>query len=103
MMRGVKELARDAYPAAPVESAARDVLRPQVRTSLVEIGINTTIGSKDIGYKLRCSRPIPFDIEYTRTLEYGAARHLLKRDGFGALIAVTEDRIMPASLEQLED
>jgi len=58
--------------------------------------------SKDIGYELRCAKPIPFDIEYTRTLGYGAVRYLLK-GGSGALIAITGGRITPVALEQLED
>ncbi len=30
-----------------------------------------------LGYELRCARPIPFDIDYTRTLGYGAVHFLL--------------------------
>jgi 6-phosphofructokinase len=30
-----------------------------------------------LGYELRCRQPIPFDIDYTRTLGYGAVRFLL--------------------------
>ena len=37
--------------------------------------------SVTIGYELRCAAPIPFDIDYTRTLGYGAARFLLGEDG----------------------
>ena len=29
-----------------------------------------------LGYELRCMAPIPFDIDYTRTLGYGAVRFL---------------------------
>jgi 6-phosphofructokinase 1 len=31
-----------------------------------------------LGYELRCTQPIPFDIDYTRTLGYGAVRFLLR-------------------------
>ena len=31
-----------------------------------------------LGYNLRCAPPIPFDIDYTRTLGYGAVRFLLE-------------------------
>jgi 6-phosphofructokinase 1 len=78
------------------------LLRQRVRASLAELGLDTTVVSKDIGYELRCARPIPFDIEYTRTLGYGAVRYLIK-GGSGALIAITGGRITPVSLEQLED
>jgi 6-phosphofructokinase 1 len=33
-----------------------------------------------LGYELRCKQPIPFDIDYTRTLGYGAVRFLLDED-----------------------
>ena len=66
------------------------------------LGLETTIVTKDIGYELRCAKPIPFDIEYTRTLGYGAVRYLLK-GGSGALIAITGGRITPVALEQLQD
>jgi len=43
-----------------------------------------TVVNKDIGYELRCAKPVPFDVEYTRTLGFGAVRYLL-RGGSGAL------------------
>lgn len=36
-----------------------------------------TVVDKEIGYELRCCSPIPFDIDYTRRLGYGAVRCLL--------------------------
>jgi len=30
-----------------------------------------------LGYELRCAQPLPFDIDYTRTLGWGAVRYLL--------------------------
>jgi 6-phosphofructokinase 1 len=30
-----------------------------------------------LGYELRCAQAIPFDVDYTRTLGYGAVRFLL--------------------------
>ena len=37
-----------------------------------------TITDLTLGYELRCAPPVPFDIDYTRTLGYGAARFLLQ-------------------------
>jgi 6-phosphofructokinase len=102
-MPSIKELERDAYGQVHLSDLPLGpLLRQQVRASLVELGLNTTIVSKDIGYELRCARPIPFDIEYTRTLGYGAVRYLLK-GGSGALIAITGGRITPIAFEQLKD
>ncbi len=102
-MPSIKELERDAYGQVHLSDLPLgSLLRQQVRTSLAELGLDTTVVSKDIGYELRCAKPIPFDIEYTRTLGYGAVRYLLK-GGSGALIAITGGRITLVALEQLED
>jgi 6-phosphofructokinase 1 len=38
-----------------------------------------------VGYELRCAPPIPFDVDYTRTLGFGAARFLLAEQVSDAL------------------
>jgi 6-phosphofructokinase 1 len=102
-MPSIKELERDAYGQVHLSDLPLGaLLRERVRASLQALGLDTTVVSKDIGYELRCARPIPFDIEYTRTLGYGAVRYLVK-GGSGALIAITGGRITPVSLEQLVD
>ena len=53
------------------------LLRDRVRAALKQLGIGATVVTKDIGYELRCAKPLPFDVEYTRTLGYGAVRYLL--------------------------
>ena len=78
------------------------VLRDAVRKRLDEIGVDMTVVNKDIGYELRCAKPVPFDVEYTRTLGYGAVRYLL-RGGSGALIALTGGRVTPVTLADLQD
>jgi 6-phosphofructokinase len=78
------------------------VLRDGVRKRLLELGVETTIMSKDIGYELRCAKPVPFDLDYTRTLGYGAVRYLLD-GGSGALIALRGGRVEPMRLEELID
>ena len=66
------------------------------------LAIDATVVAKDIGYELRCAKPVPFDVEYTRTLGYGAVRYLL-RGGSGALIALTGGRETPVTLADLQD
>ncbi|HEY3676870.1 MAG TPA: 6-phosphofructokinase [Candidatus Tumulicola sp.] len=78
------------------------VLRDGVRKRLSELGVETTIMSKDVGYELRCAKPVPFDLDYTRTLGYGAVRYLLD-GGSGALIALRGGRVEPMRLEELID
>ncbi|MGO9602930.1 MAG: diphosphate--fructose-6-phosphate 1-phosphotransferase [Candidatus Binataceae bacterium] len=78
------------------------ILRDRIREALEKLKIKATVVAKDIGYELRCAKPVPFDVEYTRTLGYGAVRYLLN-GGSGALIAITGGRVTPVSLSDLED
>lgn len=78
------------------------VLRDGVRRRLSEIGVDATVMAKDIGYELRCAKPVPFDLDYTRTLGYAAVRYLLD-GGSGSLIALSGGRIEPVRLEELLD
>lgn len=63
-----------------------------VRKSLKQRDIEITIVDKNIGYELRAADPIPFDIEYTKNLGYGAVKFLL-RGGSGAMITIYEGRL----------
>jgi 6-phosphofructokinase len=47
-----------------------------------------------LGYELRSAQPIPYDIDYTRTLGYGAVRFLLSEPG--------EERLKPGGLVCLD-
>jgi 6-phosphofructokinase 1 len=96
-------VSRDAYGhvrLADVPLGA--VLRDAVRKRLEEVGVDMTVVNKDIGYELRCAKPVPFDVEYTRTLGFGAVRYLL-RGGSGALIALSGGRVTPVTLADLQD
>jgi 6-phosphofructokinase len=78
------------------------VLRDGLRKRLNAIGLDTAVMAKDIGYELRCAKPVPFDLDYTRTLGYGAVRYLLD-GGSGSLIALTGGHVQPVRLEELLD
>jgi ATP-dependent phosphofructokinase / diphosphate-dependent phosphofructokinase len=94
---------RDAYGNVRLaDIPIGTVLRDAVRKRLSELGLGTTVVPKDIGYELRCAKPVPFDVEYTRTLGYGAVRYLLK-GGSGALIALSGGHVVPVTLEELTD
>ncbi len=77
-------------------------LRDAVDRRLKELGIDITVVPKDIGYELRCAKPVPFDLEYTRTLGYGAIKFLLG-GGSGALVALSGGRVVPVTLDELRD
>jgi 6-phosphofructokinase 1 len=96
-------VSRDAYGhvrLADVPLGA--VLRDGVRARLDELGIEGTVLTKDIGYELRCAKPVAFDVDYTRTLGYGAVRYLIG-GGSGALIALSGGRVHPVKLDELLD
>jgi ATP-dependent phosphofructokinase / diphosphate-dependent phosphofructokinase len=94
---------RDAYGNIRLgELPIGPVLRNAVQRRLREMGVDVLIVAKDIGYELRCAKPVPFDVEYTRTLGYGAVRYLLG-GGSGALIALSGGRVVPVQLSELVD
>lgn len=78
------------------------VLKNYVQQTLESMGLQIAIADKNIGYELRAADPIPFDVEYTRNLGYGAIRYLLK-GGTGSLITVFENSIRPVSFVELID
>jgi 6-phosphofructokinase 1 len=93
----------DAYGHVSIADIPLGILlRDRVRSALKQLGIDVTVVAKDIGYELRCAKPLPFDTEYTRTLGYGAVRYLLS-GGSGALIAIAGGRVTPVEFAELLD
>ncbi len=78
------------------------IIKTAVGARLKELGIKVTIVSKDIGYELRCTDPIPFDMEYTRDLGYCAAKYLIE-GGSGAMVTVQEGKFKPIRFEDMLD
>ncbi len=79
-----------------------DVCKAKVRARLAELGIRTTIVSKNIGYEVRCADPIPFDMEYTRDLGYCAAKYVIE-GGSDALISVQQGSFKPVPFSEIMD
>ncbi len=77
-----------------------DVCKARVRRRLAEMGIKSTIVSKNIGYEVRCADPIPFDMEYTRDLGYCAAKHLID-GGTNALVSIQQGRFKPVPFDAI--
>lgn len=78
------------------------VLKNFVKKTLDAMGIDITIVDKNIGYELRAADPIPYDIEYTRNLGYGAIKFLLS-GGTGAMIVFDEGKLRPISFVEMID
>ena len=79
-----------------------DGLKKAAQRRLKELGIKTTIVSKNIGYELRCADPIPFDIEYTRDLGYCAAKYLFS-GGNAAMVSLQGGNFVPIPFSQMID
>lgn len=78
------------------------VLKHEVKKILEEYSIKTTIVDKNIGYELRAAPPIPFDVEYTRNLGFGAVKFLLE-GGKGSIICFEEGRVREIPFSQITD
>ncbi|MCG8555589.1 MAG: 6-phosphofructokinase [Proteobacteria bacterium] len=79
-----------------------DLLKRGVLARLRELGLKSTVVSKNIGYELRCTDPIPFDMEYTRDLGYCASKYLLE-GGTGAMITIQRGVFKPVPFTDMLD
>lgn len=78
------------------------IIKARVQQKLKELGLKATIVSKNIGYELRCTDPIPFDMEYTRDLGYCAAKYLIE-GGSGAMVTVQQGKFKPIRFADMLD
>jgi 6-phosphofructokinase len=70
---------------------------------LGELKLKVSFIDKDLGYELRSADPIPYDMEYTRDLGYGAVK-FLRSDAagdFGAIISFVGGRMQPLPFDQM--
>ena len=84
------------------------ILRRQVQQAFAARGEDLAIVDVTLGYQLRGARPIPFDIDYTRALGYGAVRFLLsdtddERLKFGGLICQLDGQRKVLAFDDLRD
>lgn len=86
-----------------------ELLKNEITRRFEERGKKITIVTKDVGYELRCAPPIPFDIEYTRDLGYGAVEYLtspnyseeMKKKG--AMISILGGKLNPIPFDEIMD
>jgi 6-phosphofructokinase 1 len=84
------------------------ILRRQVQRNYAKRGEQIEVVDVTLGYELRCSPPIPFDVDYTRTLGYGAVRFLLsepadERTLRGGLLCLELGNLSTIPFEDLRD
>ncbi|OGW26962.1 MAG: 6-phosphofructokinase [Nitrospirae bacterium GWC2_42_7] len=78
------------------------IMKHIIRKSLESRDLHVTIVDKRVGYELRAADPIPYDIEYTRDLGYGAVRFLIN-GGTAAMIVFDEGKLRPVSFVEMAD
>lgn len=79
-----------------------EILKQAVLAEVKKIGIKVSIIDKEIGYELRCTAPISYDIDYARSLGYSAVRFLMRGDS-GALISIQNNEAVPMRFEDIKD
>ncbi len=103
------EVARDQHGHLRLgDIQLEKALRREIQRRFSSRGENLQIVDSNVGYELRSYPPIPFDIDYTRSLGYGAARFLLTgldqaSDVTGGLICLVNGRIEALPFDQLRD
>ncbi len=94
---------RDAHGHLRIaEVNLSDIIKVRVQEGLKKYGINLTVVAKNVGYELRCTDPIPLDMEYTRDLGFYAANYL-EEGGSGALVSIEDGKFKPLLLTELLD
>lgn len=80
------------------------LLKRRVQRRLLELPakLNVTIQERNVGYELRCTDPIPFDMEYTRDLGYCATKYLIE-GGEGAMITIQRGQFVPMEFHEILD
>lgn len=105
---GVK-LRRDQYGHIRLEDIPLGpILREEIRRRFADRGESVAIIDRNVGYELRSSPPIGFDIDYTRSLGYAAVRLLLSEsaDGSpyeGGMVYLQEGRSGVVPFKELRD
>jgi 6-phosphofructokinase 1 len=102
------EVAHDAYGNIRLEKIPlASIIERELVRRFADLGESLPLVAVTLGYELRCAAPIPFDIDYTRTLGYGAVRFLLgetARDALtGGVICLDAGRLRVLPFDELHD
>ena len=102
-LRELDYVERDAFGNVHLsEINFSDILKHELDSELEKLGIPARITSKDLGYELRCSDPIAYDIDYTRSLGEAAVGFLLE-GGTNATVTVQGTRVVPIPFDEMMD
>lgn len=84
------------------------ILKREVRKRFAARGEQMSLVDVTLGYALRCAPPLPFDVDYTRTLGYGAIQFLLsspqdQRLRYGGLVCLESGHLSVVPFDELRD
>jgi 6-phosphofructokinase 1 len=84
------------------------IFKQEIVRRFAERGERISIVDVKLGYELRCAPPIPFDVDYTRTLGYGAVQVLMSDSSDeklrrGALVCLEGGHLHALPFEELRD
>lgn len=103
------QMAYDAYGNLRLgDIPLATLLRRELQERFATRGERLSVTDVTLGYELRCARPIPFDVDYTRTLGYGAVRFLLsevrdERLRYGGLVCLSGGRLHVLPFDEVRD
>jgi 6-phosphofructokinase 1 len=103
------EVGHDAHGHIRLEKIPlATMIEREVMRRFAERGESLSLVPVSLGYELRCADPIPFDIDYTRTLGYGAVRFLIgdavaDRSLSGGLVCLEDGRLRILPFEEVQD
>lgn len=84
------------------------IIKRDIQQRFALRGEELSVADVTLGYELRCAPPIPFDIDYTRTLGYGAIHFLLseptdERLRYGGLVYLDFGRLHILPFDEMRD
>ncbi len=104
------EIRRDEYGNIKLaDFPLARILRTEIERRFNDRGEAMGVVDLTLGYELRSAAPIPFDIDYTRTLGHGAVSFLLSHTAEGngtsqgAMICVVDNQLRAVPFEDMRD
>lgn len=103
------DIARDPHGHIRLgEIPVAAIIRREVQKKFAATGVDLGMVDVTVGYELRCAPPTPFDIDYTRTLGYGAVQFLLSEPSseklaHGGLVYMEDGNLSAMPFEDMRD
>ncbi len=103
------DIARDPHGHIRLgEIPVAAIIRREVQKKFAAAGVQLGMVDVTVGYELRCAPPTPFDIDYTRTLGYGAIQFLLtepinEKLIHGGLVYMEDGNLSAMPFEDMRD